>query len=142
MSLAATVEAPAGRPWTLEGLMAARVLVAAGASLGAAANALGRRAGEVDAALWALVGRSPQEAVDRLNGFKPGPASRQEVLDALADGRPIEARYLARRLRSTEDQVVEVLRELADEGLVDAQDPPEPCGDRDLGWFLVRRAAR
>ena len=56
------------RVWTLEGLMAARVLAAAQAPLARIGFALERSATDVDLALWALVGRTPEEALDRLNG--------------------------------------------------------------------------
>lgn len=55
------------RPWTLEGLTAVRVLAAANADQAAIAEAVGRFKAEIDLALWALVGRSPQQAVARLN---------------------------------------------------------------------------
>lgn len=56
------------RPWTLEGLTAVRVLAATNADQAAIAEAVGRFKAEIDLALWALVGRSPQQAVARLNG--------------------------------------------------------------------------
>lgn len=55
------------RPWTLEGLAAVRVLAAGDTDLASIADAVGRFKADVDLALWALVGRSPQQAVDRLN---------------------------------------------------------------------------
>lgn len=56
------------RPWTLEGLLAARVLAAANAPLQHIGEALDRLAADVDHALWALLGRSPAEALMYLNG--------------------------------------------------------------------------
>lgn len=56
------------RAWTLEGLMAARVLVAAQAPLVRIGFALDRPAPEIDQAMWALVGRTPEQALLRLNG--------------------------------------------------------------------------
>ncbi|MEW5687203.1 MAG: hypothetical protein AB1942_19995 [Pseudomonadota bacterium] len=59
-----------GRPWTLEGLLAARVLAAANAPLAHIGEALDRLSGEVDRALWMLVGRTPEQALALLNrGF-------------------------------------------------------------------------
>jgi len=55
------------RPWTLEGLMAARVLAAANAPLTAIAEVTDRLSHDVDQALWALVGRAPEQALARLN---------------------------------------------------------------------------
>ncbi|MGH6956250.1 MAG: hypothetical protein ACREEW_06245 [Caulobacteraceae bacterium] len=46
--------------------MAARVLLVAGAPLAHIAFALDRPRGEIDLALWALVGRTPDEALARL----------------------------------------------------------------------------
>lgn len=62
------------RPWTLEGLAAVHVLARAGTDLDVIADAVGREPGEVDLALWALVGRSPDQALTRLQGsfdFEP-----------------------------------------------------------------------
>ena len=56
------------RAWNLEGLMAARVLVAAQAPLARIGFALDRPAPEIDQAMWARVGRTPEEALQRLNG--------------------------------------------------------------------------
>ncbi len=54
------------RPWTAEGLAALSVLAHAGCDLVAMAEALGRTTGDVDLALWTLVGRTPVEALDLL----------------------------------------------------------------------------
>lgn len=54
------------RVWTLECLMAARMLIAAGAPLGHVAFALDRTSGDVDRALWTLVGRTPGQALQVL----------------------------------------------------------------------------
>jgi hypothetical protein len=58
---------PAPRPWSLEGLMAVHILSTAGSPLRAIADAVGRGRGDVDLALWALVGRQPDEALLHLN---------------------------------------------------------------------------
>lgn len=72
------------RPWTLEGLMAARVLVAAQAPLTRIGFALDRTAAEVDLALWALVGRTPQEALERLIGDPESVTAQQARMRAEA----------------------------------------------------------
>lgn len=56
------------RPWTLEGLAAVHVLARAGTDLDVIADAVGRFRTDVDLALWALVGRSPGQALARLQG--------------------------------------------------------------------------
>jgi hypothetical protein len=48
--------------------MAARVLIVAQAPLGHIAFALDRTRGDVDRALWALVGRTPHQALVVLGG--------------------------------------------------------------------------
>lgn len=55
------------RPWSLPGLSAVYALAQAGSSLAEIAEAVGRFRVEVDLALWALVGRTPPEALERLN---------------------------------------------------------------------------
>lgn len=75
------------RPWTLEGLTAVRVLAAANADQAAIAEAVGRFKAEIDLALWALVGRSPQQAVARLNvGISPTARSEPAVPRAAGPG--------------------------------------------------------
>lgn len=75
------------RPWTLEGLTAVRVLAATNADQAAIAEAVGRFKAEIDLALWALVGRSPQQAVARLNaGLAPAARSEPEVPRARGPG--------------------------------------------------------
>lgn len=75
------------RPWTIEGLAAVRVLAAADCSLGAIADALGRFKAEIDVALWALVGRSPEQAVARLNaGLSPTARTEPAVRRAAGPG--------------------------------------------------------
>lgn len=54
------------RPWTAAGLAALAVLSLAGEGLAEMAEALGRTPGEIDLALWTLVGRTPVEALDLL----------------------------------------------------------------------------
>lgn len=63
------------RPWTLTGLAAVYALAQSGAELGEIAEAVGRLSGEVDLALWVLIGRTPPEAVERLNS-RPAPSSQ------------------------------------------------------------------
>lgn len=63
------------RPWTLTGLAAVYALSQAGADLDEIAEAVGPLRGDIDLALWALVGRTPPEAIERLN-TRPEP-SRQ-----------------------------------------------------------------
>lgn len=55
------------RPWTLAGLSAVYALSLAGEGLGEIAEATGRFRQECDLALWALVGRTPEQALERLN---------------------------------------------------------------------------
>jgi hypothetical protein len=63
MSVGPTTE----RPWSLEGLMSLRVMLATGAKLDAIADALGRMKGECNLASDALIGRTPEQALKRLN---------------------------------------------------------------------------
>lgn len=56
------------RPWTIEGLTALYTLSLARADLREMAEALGRFSGDCDRALWALFGRTPEQALDVLNG--------------------------------------------------------------------------
>jgi len=51
------------RDWTLAGLAAVYALSAASVSLGDIAEAVGRTRGEVDVALWCLLGRTPEQAL-------------------------------------------------------------------------------
>lgn len=60
---------PPPRKWTLEGLMAARVLLIANAPLGHIAFALDRTSADVDRALWSLVGRTPEQPIAVLGGL-------------------------------------------------------------------------
>lgn len=129
------------RPWNLEGLMAARVLVAAGAPLSHIGEALDRFGWEVDHAMWALVGRSPEEALYRLNGGVLDRAQlRDGVLEILARG-SAEARELAAALNAPLTIIREVLWSLAEADLVDFHEPPPPCGADQARWFVLRRGA-
>ena len=123
----------------MEGLAAARILAAAGSPLGHIGFALERTSKDVDLALWALVGRTPAEALGVLNGWTPdGPALREQLVGLLSR-EPAETSQLACRLGWARRDVLAELRLMAEEGLVDAHEPPEPCGDEALRWFLVRR---
>ncbi|HJV42384.1 hypothetical protein [Caulobacter sp.] len=51
------------RDWTIAGLAAVYALSAASVSLGDIAEAVGRSRGEVDLALWYLIGRTPEQAL-------------------------------------------------------------------------------
>jgi hypothetical protein len=51
------------RDWTIGGIAAVYALSAAGMSLVEIAGAVGRTRGEVDLALWYLVGRTPEQAL-------------------------------------------------------------------------------
>lgn len=62
------------RDWTIAGLAAVYALSAASMSLGEIAEAVGRTRGEVDLALWYLVGHTPDEALQVL--AKAAPPSR------------------------------------------------------------------
>jgi hypothetical protein len=62
------------RDWTIAGLAAVYALSAASMSLGEIAEAVGRSRGEVDLALWYLVGRTPEQALGLL-AKAPKPAS-------------------------------------------------------------------
>lgn len=62
------------RPWTLPGLAAVYALALGGEGPAEIAEATGRFKGEVDLALWALTGRSPQAALARLNAGAHGAA--------------------------------------------------------------------
>jgi hypothetical protein len=62
------------RDWTIAGLAAVYALSAASMSLGEIAEAVGRSRGEVDLALWYLVGRTPEQAL-RLLANAPKPTS-------------------------------------------------------------------
>lgn len=53
--------------WTEPGLAMAYGLAMTGATLSTIAGETGRLPGEVDLALWALVGRTPAQALARLN---------------------------------------------------------------------------
>lgn len=64
------------RPWTRPGLMALYALAAGGCSLEEMAEAVGRPRGDCDLALWALVGRAPDQALGRLN-----PAAKMGITD-------------------------------------------------------------
>lgn len=134
------------RPWTIEGLAAARALAAANCPLSRIGIALDRTSGEIDHALWALVGRTPDQALKRLNGWRLGEdpqdltVLREQILDELAMG-SAEVSDLARRLRVSEPAVAEVLQILAEQGLVDALDPPPHCDRRHLRWFVLPGAA-
>lgn len=78
------------RPWTLEGLAAVHILARAGTDLDVIADAVGRFKADVDQALWALVGRSPAEALSRLKGGVPEgvPATAQGVGQFLREMHP------------------------------------------------------
>ena len=66
----AELEAAMSRPWTLAGLMAVYALAAAGSSLEELAR---RQAGMVQMrSLWALVGRTPEDALEILNAGAKG----------------------------------------------------------------------
>lgn len=69
------------------------------------------------------------------------PDLRASLLALLAAG-STEARQLAERLNTDTSIVMDALTSMAWDGLVDAQDPPQPCGPEHLGWFLVRRVQR
>ncbi|MDP1617311.1 hypothetical protein [Phenylobacterium sp.] len=62
------------RPWTLPGLAAVYTLAMGGEGLDEIAEATGRFKAECDLALWALVGRSPEAALARLNSGLQGEA--------------------------------------------------------------------
>lgn len=126
------------RPWNLEGLMAARVLAAVGAPLGHIGQALDRFAPEIDQALWVLVGRTPEQALAVLNG-DPSPVATEH---------PLQARLLKAlgQVAATIDDLAEILGEdpaevaaalslAAGAGLVDAHEPPQPCGREAYRWF-------
>ncbi|PHY20786.1 hypothetical protein [Caulobacter sp. BP25] len=51
------------RDWTIAGLAAVYALSSASIGLGEIAEAVGRSRGEVDLALWCLVGRTPEQAL-------------------------------------------------------------------------------
>lgn len=122
--------------------MAARVLVAANAPLNRIGESLDRFGWEVDRALWTLVGRSPQEALYVLNGEVADPNKlRAEILVYLRGRRAVEAEEIARALSVPKQAVWDALTSLGRDGLVDAEDPPQPAGREALGWFLVRAGA-
>lgn len=56
------------RAWTVEGLAALYALSVAGSDLRQMADALGRFSSDCDRALWVLFGRTPEQALDVLNG--------------------------------------------------------------------------
>jgi hypothetical protein len=56
------------RPWTADGLACVFLLNRGGRDLVAIAEATGRTSGEVDRALWELMGRTPEQALTLLNG--------------------------------------------------------------------------
>lgn len=129
------------RAWNIEGLMAVRTLAACGAPLGHIGYAIDRPGADVDQALWALVGRTPDQALQRLNGWGSHDLQDPDVLGrrvlALLTARPIEVAVLASILGAPEQAVSAALHQLAEAGLVDAQDPPPPCDRRQLGWFAL-----
>lgn len=133
------------RAWNLEGLAAARVLVGANAPLSHVACALERTSREIDTAMWALLGRTPDQALAILNGCSAaGPGTMPKglpdaVLQILAHGAG-EIPQLSAQLGVTEAMVGECLAALAQDGVVDFLDPPPPAGPRAARWFLVRRA--
>jgi hypothetical protein len=62
------------RPWTMDDLAIASVLTAADITLVEIGEGLGRNPGDVDLALWALLGRAPSDALAHLNrGHDPLP---------------------------------------------------------------------
>lgn len=131
------------RPWNMEGLMAARVLAAANAPLNRIGESLDRFSWEIDKALWTLVGRTPDEALYVLNGEVADPgALRVEILVYLRGRRAVEAAQIAAALNVPRQAVWDALQSLGRAGLVDAQDPPQPCGPEAMGWFAIPGAAR
>jgi len=118
--------------------MAARVLAAAQAPLGHIAPALDRFSPDIDLALWALVGRTPQQALAVLNGHAADQPDehplRRRVLMALGLGAATAAQ-LAEILDEDPDEVMAALRNAAAVDLVDAHEPPPPCGSEALRWF-------
>lgn len=70
--------------------------------------------------------------------FRPAPSS-SPLLAHLSAG-CVEAGEIARRAGIPEAQAFAALEALAWDGLLDAQDPPEPMGREHLGWFVLPRA--
>jgi hypothetical protein len=129
------------RPWTLEGLLAARVLAAANVPLINIGVELDRSRGEIDLALYALLGRTPEDALARLNGGElaraaPPPA---RLLSLLRQER-LTLRQICSLFDAEEGLVERSLRDLAFAGLVDCDEPEEPCTAADVAWWAVRRA--
>jgi hypothetical protein len=126
------------RPWSEISLAFAYTGAAANVPLGAIAEALNRSPSEVDLALWAMVGRSPAQALARLGG-RPGDL-RAQLLRWLS-GSSAELGELARLTGAHPDHVEAELRDLALEGLADAVAPPQPAGREAMRWFLTQAAA-
>lgn len=72
------------RPWTMDDLAIASVLTAADISLAEIGDGLGRTAGDIDLALWALLGRAPADALKHLNDPKPPTHPLQGARDLIA----------------------------------------------------------
>jgi hypothetical protein len=126
----------------MEGLMAARVLVASNAPLGAVGEALDRFSWEIDLALWALTGRSPEQALARLNRASAAAPNvhplRNRVLSVLALG-PTTIATISEILAEDPADVDAALTEAAFAGLVDADDPPPPAPRSAMTWWRTRR---
>jgi predicted ArsR family transcriptional regulator len=73
---------------------------------------------------------------------EPAPvgALRERILNALQT-RPVTSKSLASMLDVKELWISRELSALAHEGLVDADDPPPPCGRSEMIWRRTHRAA-
>lgn len=132
------------RPWNLEGLLAVRVLAAANAPLGAIGQAVDRLAPEIDQALWALVGRTPEQALARLNGERvQAPQAHRlwpRIQAVLASCGATTIDVLAEILAEDPADVDDALVAAALSGLADADDPPPPASRRGgMAWWLRRQ---
>lgn len=57
----------------------------------------------------------------------------------LLEERSAETRTLATAVGVAEPVVMRALEALAEAGVVDAHDPPPPCGRENLQWFILPR---